>query len=77
MFVDSSVWQEIDLSGTDSALAEGRDVLIFKGSFAPTTALGGAIPTLTSAGHVPSNLFITLKAEALLISLAGVEHIAV
>lgn len=38
---------------------------------------GGAIPTLTSAGHVPNNLFMTLKAEAFLISLAGVERIAV
>ena len=52
-------------------------LLMFKGDFAPTTALVGAIPTLASAGCVTSNLFISLKAQAILISLAGVEHIAV
>lgn len=50
---------------------------MFKGNFAPTTALVAAIPTLVSAGRVPSNLFVSLKAQALLISLAGVGHIAV
>lgn len=50
---------------------------MFKGDFAPITALVGVIPTLASAGCVTSNLFISLKVQALLISLAGVGHIAV
>lgn len=45
---------------------------MFKGNFAPTIALVGAVPTLASAGYVASNLFISLKAETPLISLAGV-----
>lgn len=50
---------------------------MFKGNFAPTTALAGAIPTLAGAGRVTSNLFISLKTQGLLISLAGVGHAAV
>lgn len=49
---------------------------MFKGNFAPTTALVAAIPTLASAGRVTGNLFTSLKVQALLISLAGVGHIA-
>lgn len=66
------------------ALCEGKPIhlplvwlwlkaqLMFKGNFAPTIALAGAVPTLASAGHVTSNLSISLKAQSPLISLAGV-----
>lgn len=50
---------------------------MFKGNFAPAAALVGAIPTLARAGCVTSNLFASLKAQALLISLGGVEYVAV
>lgn len=50
---------------------------MFKGNFSPTAALVCAIPTLARAGCVTSNLFSSLKAQALLVSLAGVEYVAV
>lgn len=50
---------------------------MFKRNFAPIIALVGVIPTVASAGCVTSNSFISLKVQALLISLAGVGHIAV
>lgn len=46
---------------------------MFKGKFASAPA----IPALASAGRVSSNLFISSKAQALLISLCSVEHTAV
>jgi len=50
---------------------------MFKGNFAPTTALVGATPRLAVAGCVIVNLFIYLEAQALLTSLAGLGHVAV